>query len=192
MGRDKVENEELIKYGWPEDIWFHVDKHSSAHVYLRLREGETIDSISQNVLEDCAQLVKGNSIEGNKINNVSVVYTPWTNLKKTNAMEVGQVGFHQAQLVRKIQVEKRKNEIMNRLNKTKKEDFPDLAAMREKRDKTERDKKKTLINEQKRIEKMEIEQKKIEDDLKSYTSLMMGAEMKSNRDAKKSMEDDFM
>ena len=24
MGRDKYENEELIRYGWPEDLWFHV------------------------------------------------------------------------------------------------------------------------------------------------------------------------
>lgn len=26
MGRDKVENEDLIKYGDDEDVWFHVDK----------------------------------------------------------------------------------------------------------------------------------------------------------------------
>jgi NFACT protein RNA binding domain len=42
-------------------------------------------------LEDCAQLVKANSIQGHKINNVDVVYTPWSNLKKTPSMEVGQV-----------------------------------------------------------------------------------------------------
>lgn len=36
MGRDKFENEDLIKYGFPEDVWFHVDNLSSAHVYLRL------------------------------------------------------------------------------------------------------------------------------------------------------------
>ena len=35
MGRDKYENEDLIRWGWPEDVWFHVDKLSSAHVYLR-------------------------------------------------------------------------------------------------------------------------------------------------------------
>lgn len=29
-------DEDLIKWGWPEDVWFHVDKVSSAHVYLRL------------------------------------------------------------------------------------------------------------------------------------------------------------
>lgn len=28
------------------------------------------------------------------MNNVGIVYTPWDNLKKTNDMEVGQVGFH--------------------------------------------------------------------------------------------------
>lgn len=22
MGRDKFENEELIRYGWPEDVWY--------------------------------------------------------------------------------------------------------------------------------------------------------------------------
>ena len=36
MGKDKYENEELLKYGWPEDVWFHVDSFSSAHVYLRM------------------------------------------------------------------------------------------------------------------------------------------------------------
>lgn len=28
------------------------------------------------------------------MNNVNVVYTPWTNLKKTADMDVGQIGFH--------------------------------------------------------------------------------------------------
>lgn len=36
IGKDKYENEDLIKYGWPEDVWFHADDYSSAHVYLRL------------------------------------------------------------------------------------------------------------------------------------------------------------
>ena len=37
VGRDKHENEFLIKYGWPGDIWFHVDSLSSAHVYFRIK-----------------------------------------------------------------------------------------------------------------------------------------------------------
>ena len=29
VGRDKYENEELIKHGWDNDVWFHVDKVST-------------------------------------------------------------------------------------------------------------------------------------------------------------------
>ena len=36
MGKDKYENEDLIKYAYHEDLWFHVDDMSSAHVYLRM------------------------------------------------------------------------------------------------------------------------------------------------------------
>jgi hypothetical protein len=37
---------------------------SSAHVYLRLPEGSGLDDIPADTLEDCAQLVKQNSIQG--------------------------------------------------------------------------------------------------------------------------------
>merc|ERR1712115_92582 len=107
MGFDKHENEELIKWGWPEDVWFHVDKVSSAHVYLRLNEGQTIDDIPMEVIEDAAQLCKANSITGNKMNNIDVVYTMWSNLKKSAGMEVGQVGFYREKEVRKIRLEKK-------------------------------------------------------------------------------------
>lgn len=36
---------------------------------------------------------------GNKVNNIDVVYTPWSNLKKTASMDVGQVGFHNSKMV---------------------------------------------------------------------------------------------
>ncbi|CDQ63375.1 unnamed protein product [Oncorhynchus mykiss] len=61
-----MRNEDLIKYGWPEDIWFHVDKLSSAHVYLRMPKGLTIEDIPKEVLIDCVQLVKNNSIQGQR------------------------------------------------------------------------------------------------------------------------------
>lgn len=81
MGRDKVESqcnpwsswfalqlpladEELIKYAWPQDVWFHVDKLSSAHVYLRMPDNMAWEKIPEALLTDCAQLVKANSIEG--------------------------------------------------------------------------------------------------------------------------------
>lgn len=104
---------------------------SSAHVYLRLPDGTDIASIPAGVLEDCAQLVKHNSIEGNRTNGVVVVYTPWANLKKSGDMATGQVGFHSPKVVRRTRVEKRDNAIVNRLNKTRSEAFPDLAAEKE-------------------------------------------------------------
>lgn len=52
------------RYGLPEDVWFHVEDMSSAHVYLRQKEGEKLEDISPELLEECAQLTKANSIEG--------------------------------------------------------------------------------------------------------------------------------
>jgi hypothetical protein len=130
MGRDKYENEILIKYAWPEDIWFHVDDLSSAHVYLRLprgspamkryRETGKLDHLEKTLME-CLQLTKANSIEGSKANKVDIVYTHSENLKKTGDMAVGQVSFHDPKLVVTVKNVERDREILNRINKTKEE-----------------------------------------------------------------------
>ncbi|KAJ7965985.1 Coiled-coil domain-containing 25 [Quillaja saponaria] len=198
MGLDKHENEELIKYGFPEDIWFHVDKMSSAHVYVRLHKGQTIDDISEGLLEDCAQLVKANSIQGNKVNNVDIVYTPWANLKKTASMDVGQVGFHNPKMVRTVKVEKRINEIVNKLNRTKVERKPDLKAELEAVNGAERAERKQQIREKKRHEELERLEKEKQAELRSYKGLMVSENMTSNKQmasASKSLqelEEDFM
>ncbi|XP_055820693.1 uncharacterized protein LOC129889430 [Solanum dulcamara] len=198
MGLDKYENEELIKFGFPEDIWFHVDKMSSAHVYLRLNKGQTFDDIPEGVLEDCAQLVKANSIQGNKVNNVDVVYTPWQNLKKTASMDVGQVSFHNPKMVRTVRVEKRINEIVNRLNRTKVERKPDLKAEREAVNAAERAERKQQLREKKRREDMDRLEKERQAEMRSYKNLMVADKMTSNKDvasANKSLqelEEDFM
>lgn len=59
-----------------------------------------------------------------------IVYTMWANLKKTATMEVGQVGFHDQKAVRKAKVDRKSNDIVNRLEKTHAERQPDLAAER--------------------------------------------------------------
>ncbi|CAJ2643310.1 coiled-coil domain-containing protein 25 [Trifolium pratense] len=198
MGLDKFENEELIKYGFIEDIWFHVDKMSSAHVYVRLHRGQTIDDMSEGLLEDCAQLVKANSIQGNKVNNVDVVYTPWSNLKKTASMDVGQVGFHSSKMVRTVRVEKKINEIVNRLNKTKVERKPDLKAEREAVNAAERAERKHQLREKKRREEMERLEKEKQSELRSYKGLMVAEKMTSNKDIAsgsksfQEVEEDFM
>lgn len=131
MARD----EDLIAHGWPEDIWFHVDNLSSAHIYLRLPPTTTWDAIPTALLTDCAQLTKANSIEGNKKDNVTIIYTPWSNLKKSGNMATGQVGFKNDKMVKRVYVEKRENVIVNRLNKTKVEKFPDLREEKAEREK---------------------------------------------------------
>uniref|UniRef100_A0A2M4APA0 Coiled-coil domain-containing protein 25 n=1 Tax=Anopheles triannulatus TaxID=58253 RepID=A0A2M4APA0_9DIPT len=191
MGLDKYENEDLIKWGWPEDVWFHVDKVSSAHVYLRLATGQTLDDIPSAVLEDACQLVKANSINGNKMNNIDIVYTMWDNLKKTPAMEVGQVAFHRDKEVRKFRVEKRINDIVNRLNKTKIEASVNFRAEREKRDALERADKKQAAREVREKEKEEQKRRQEEAELRSYNSLMKSENMKSNYDDGND-SDDFM
>ena len=42
-------DEDLIQYGLEEDVWFHADKLSSAHVYLRMNEGDSWEAISEQV-----------------------------------------------------------------------------------------------------------------------------------------------
>lgn len=175
-------DEELIKHGFHEgDVWFHVDKLSSAHVYLRLENGMGFDSIPEGLLIDCCQLVKANSIEGTKLNNVQIVYTPWTNLKKTNGMDTGQVGFHRDKLVKRMVVEKKINEIVNRLNKTKVEKIIDFAAEKLARDKATRmDQRKNEAEQKQRSYSIE-EQRKKEEALKSYSAVMKKSNMKSNK-----------
>lgn len=55
---------------------------------ITLFQGQTIDDIPSSVLDDACQLVKANSIMGNKMNDIDIVYTMWANLKKTAGMEV--------------------------------------------------------------------------------------------------------
>ena len=126
MGRDKYENEELIKFGLPTDYWFHVDDMSSAHVYLRMKDvEETIDTVSAVTINECAALVKANSIEGCKKHEVTVIYTPWANLNKTSDMTDGAIGFHDRKKVTRVKIGKN-NPIVNALNRSKREETPDL------------------------------------------------------------------
>jgi len=191
MGIDKYENEDLIKFGWPEDIWFHVDNLSSAHVYLRLKKGETINDIPADVLEECCQLVKQNSIQGCKESAVDIVYTPWANLKKTAGMEAGQVMYHNENAVKVVKNVKKNREMINKIEKTREKREVDLRTERERRDKQEREETRAKANEKKRADIKAAEEKKKQEDLKSYSSIMKDTNMKSNK-FNAIDDDDFM
>ncbi|CAN1238925.1 Coiled-coil domain-containing protein 25 [Linum grandiflorum] len=172
MGLDKFENEELIKYGFPEDIW----------------------ALSQLVFFIFIVIFS----PGNKVNNIDVVYTPWSNLKKTASMDVGQVGFHNSKMVRTVKVEKRINEIVNRLNKTKVERTPDLRAEREAVNAAERAERKLHLRDKKRREEMDRLEKERQAEMRSYKGLMVAEKMTSNKQiaseskSLQELEDDFM
>ncbi|TQN67509.1 Coiled-coil domain-containing protein 25, partial [Colletotrichum shisoi] len=205
-------DEELIKYGWEEDVWFvalvdslvfHADKLSSAHIYLRLPDPKdasaespmTWDAIPEPLLVDLAQLTKANSIEGNKKDNVTVIYTPWSNLRKDGSMEVGQVSFKDPRKVKKILVPQRENPVVNRLNKTRVERKPDLQQEREDRLKELRKRDQAASLARKREEAriaQERKEKKWQKD-HAYDDIFTEENMEStsNQNRDPDWEDDF-
>ncbi|KAJ7051767.1 cytoplasmic protein [Mycena amicta] len=203
MGKDKVENEDLIKYALPSDIWFHVDKLSSAHVYLRLPEdgSMTWDAIPGPLLTDCAQLVKANSIEGNKKDNLTIIYTPSDNLKKTGDMAVGQVSFHNDKRVKRVHVPTRENAIVNRLNKTKSERVVEHEQERVDRMKREGAARRAIAAEKKKADAELAKVREVEKKMRSYDSLFEQQQLEGEEDededgskgkSVRELEEDFM
>lgn len=110
-------------------------------------------------------------------------------------MATGQVSFHDPKMVKKIHVPARQNPIVNRLNKTKIEKFPDLGAEREADQARKRKADRLKREEQKaneRQEKLERERKKWQKD-HAYDDLFQEENMVSNQERDANFyEDDFM
>ena len=70
-------------------------------------------------------------------------------MKKSGDMATGQVGFRDNKMVRKVYVEKRENAVVNRLNKTRVEKFPDLRQ--EKADKEREERRKERMAGQEKV-----------------------------------------
>ena len=148
MGKDKFENESLLRICQHQrDIWFHVDKYSSAHVYLRLpppslddkkipqkeqkpqgkgkisikSSNDLLASIPQIWIDECSQLAREGSREGSQHKDICVIYTVCENLAKTGDMDVGTVSFHNSQVVKRVIVRCRNNRQLDRISETKKE-----------------------------------------------------------------------
>lgn len=199
MGADKYENEELIKYGLPEDIWFHVADISSAHVYLRLQKAQRLEDVPESVITECAYLVKANSIEGCKRSEVKVIYTRWRNLNKTNDMEIGAIGFHDNSKVKSVRVGKN-NVVVNALNRTKDIRFPNLAELQQERAREFRAEQNEIKRKEQEAEKQAKKDRERTAALQSYSDVMVEGHMKANTEfaatvdvsAANDYEDDFM
>jgi hypothetical protein len=114
------------------------------------------------IIEEACQLVKDNSITGRKQATVDVVYTMWSNLKKTADMEVGQIGFFKEKEVILVKNVAKKPEVVKRLEKTKEIKKIDLRELREARDAKERAKLREKERKQKEEEKTQ-QKKRAED-----------------------------
>jgi len=199
-------NEDLLKHGWPEDVWFHVDSFSSAHVYLRMptpevttREvlEEMLKAIPKEVMDEMCQLVRHNSIEGCKQPKVDIVYTAFHNLDKRANMADGQVGFkdsNQRFLVKHVE---RDLSIVKRIEKTRKEGQPDLFKEKEQRMDEEKHRRKKKAA-QERDRKKEEERAAAEyQEARSYDKLEVdrdaeGPKVDGSVEQCKEAEEDFM
>lgn len=133
---------------------------------------------------------------GNKKDNITVIYTPWSNLKKDGSMAAGQVTFHNHKLVRKVYVKQRENPIVNRLNKTRVEKYPDLRAEKEedtrKRQRSERKTREEQRGKEKK-KQQEYEQLKWQKD-HAYDDMFTEENLESsnNQNRDEDFLDDFM
>jgi hypothetical protein len=196
MGKDKFENEELIKWAANGDFWFHVDDLSSAHVYIRPPTPDTwtLDTLPEALVADCAALTKANSIEGCKLGSVRIVYTPAANLRKEKSFAVGQVAFFNERLLRYVSAEK-KNDVVNRLNRTKTERVVDFEAEMAARLREEKHRRKAAA--QKAAAEADAERARLakEADLRCYGSVFRKSkddDLPRDTDARRrTLEDDF-
>ncbi|EGV66097.1 hypothetical protein CANTEDRAFT_112460 [Yamadazyma tenuis ATCC 10573] len=200
MGRDKVENDPLIRYSNPKNLWFHVDKVSSAHVYLSLTNQQRLQnfkslSLPSQLLDQLGQLTKNNSIKGNKMASVTIIYTSVDNLVSDGSMDIGTVTFKNQQLVKRFNVGKKDNLVLNKLSKTKTEMSTDEFIANEKSalvqyEREKKDHQRQLQNQQRELAKQHHEQKQRNQD--PYADLFTEENMHSNLAVSENYEDDFM
>lgn len=88
VGENAQENWDLISLSSKMDIWFHLDKYSSAHVVITLPQNKKIENISSSTISYACSLCKENS-KRNKSPNICVIYTYIKYVKKGD--EVGSV-----------------------------------------------------------------------------------------------------
>ncbi|KMU91046.1 coiled-coil domain-containing protein 25 [Coccidioides immitis H538.4] len=188
-------DEDLIKYGLESDVCSMSTicrVHMSTFALMKAKVGK----ISPRTCSKIARNSQRPLYEGNKKDNVTIIYTPWSNLLKTASMATGQVSFHNPKLTRKIFVPARQNPIVNRLNKTKIEKFPDLRAEKEeylskiRREERKRREEKRATEKRERKEREELKWQKEH----AYDDLMNeeNVQQSSNQNRDESYLDDFM
>eukprot|EP00826_Nyctotherus_ovalis_P051872 TRINITY_DN650_c0_g3_i3.p2 TRINITY_DN650_c0_g3~~TRINITY_DN650_c0_g3_i3.p2 ORF type:complete len:163 (+),score=87.23 TRINITY_DN650_c0_g3_i3:273-761(+) len=158
-------------------------------------ELKDINDIPKEILEECGQLTKENSIQGCKKGSVKIVYTFAANLRKEKPMATGEVSFHDNSKCMYMNISTNKK-LVKAIIKTKREENPDLKRIYE-------DKMKDLEHQEKELKVLE-EHKKKEEDMKtkeaklkekedqkmaSFEYMMKRENMTTNQEA--AQDDDF-
>lgn len=199
MGRDKVENDPLIKQSHPKNIWFHVDNYSSAHLYLQLTKEQLASfksfdnfTIDPEILAQIAQLTKANSIKANKLNNITVIYTPVENLHTDGSMDIGTVTFKNAKQVKRVNVTKKDNAVINKLNKTKTEiSTEEFVKNQQQLVRDIQAERKAMERENEQLQYLYAQQRNTKDD--PYGDLFVEENLRSNEFRNDNwVEDEFM
>ncbi len=176
-----------------------MDDLSSAHVYLRRPIGQSIDEINPEATAEMCQLVKNNSIEGCKATKVDIIYTEFSNLKKTSTMDVGTVTFFDQKMVRKVKNVERDRDIVKRIEKTRREEFPDLEKMKADRDLEEKNRRKKEAQNRLAKEKEDRRLREEEEERLSYRRFVNNKELSTSNkkhgdgsiESCRKIEDDF-
>eukprot|EP00826_Nyctotherus_ovalis_P051871 TRINITY_DN650_c0_g3_i16.p3 TRINITY_DN650_c0_g3~~TRINITY_DN650_c0_g3_i16.p3 ORF type:complete len:128 (+),score=36.69 TRINITY_DN650_c0_g3_i16:273-656(+) len=90
-------------------------------------ELKDINDIPKEILEECGQLTKENSIQGCKKGSVKIVYTFAANLRKEKPMATGEVSFHDNSKCMYMNISTNKK-LVKAIIKTKREENPDLKS----------------------------------------------------------------
>ena len=77
IGRNKYENEQIIKSSYSNDIWFHLNDYSSCHIILKSGD----DNIPKKYLTNIAKMFS--LYKKGLPKNYKVIYTNIKNIKLT-------------------------------------------------------------------------------------------------------------
>lgn len=122
MPSKEADKTKVFEAALPDDLWFGSKEANATDVYLRLKTGTEMDSLPKELLEEVAQLVKAYSPEGSKKKEISVIYTPVSNISKRH----GIMHFKDRKNCRLISNVSRDSTILNLLRKTKTETPPEV------------------------------------------------------------------
>lgn len=80
IGKNKTDNDHLVKTSAKTDIWFHVNNTSSSHVVLL--NNDKLNKIPKQVIKRCACLCKSNSSCKSE-SKCEIIYTEMANVSAT-------------------------------------------------------------------------------------------------------------